>query len=667
MKIYNNNGIKIINKWSDYLMIQPVWIPSREQVVQSKLYRWMRKHRFDDLEAFYRRSVQDVAWFWDEVVKEMDLVWRAPYREVLDQSNGIAKPRWFIDGKINIVESCLDRWVEDPAARHRLALIWEGEDGTIIKYTYRDLWVQVNQLANGLQQLGLKRGDRVAIYMPMIPENVIAMLAVTRLGAIYTPCFSGYGAEAVATRINDCGARFLFTADGFYRRGKVIAMKKEADRAASLCSTVEKVIVVRRIGLECDWDEERDLDWESAIQPMKAFTAEEMEADDPFMIIYTSGTTGKPKGTVHVHTGFPIKAAFDAGYWMDVGVGDVLFWVTDMGWMMGPWMVFGALLNGSTMVVYEGTPDYPEPNRLWKMVDRHGVSHLGISPTLIRALMRYGESWLCPDRLGSLRAFASTGEPWNPEPWHWLFEKVGQKRLPILNYSGGTEISGGILGNSMIQPQVPCGFSGPILGMDTDVVDEEGKTVRGEVGELVLRQPWVGMTQGFWKDEERYLKTYWARWPDLWVHGDWVKVDQAGYWYITGRSDDTIKVAGKRLGPAEMESVLVDHPQVNEACTIGVPHPDKGEVPVCFVVLNKQDGTIPDLGDELTHYVSERMGKALRPQQVIPLSELPKTRNGKILRRVVKAAYLGKETGDISSLENPHTVLEIQQKAIKTG
>ncbi|SFJ89687.1 AMP-binding protein [Thermoflavimicrobium dichotomicum] len=644
-------------------MSQIAWVPQQEQVKKTKLYQFMKKHGFNDYSTFYQQSIRNIAWLWDEVVKDMGLVWIQPYRQVLDMADGIAKTRWFIDGKINVSANCLDRWVEDPAARHRLALIWEGEDGEVKKYTYRDLWIEVNRLARGLVQLGLKQGDRVAIYLPMIPENVIAMLAVARIGAIYTPCFSGFGAEAVTTRVNDCGAKLLITADGFYRRGKVIAMKEEADRTAELSPSIEKIIMVKRLGRECPWNPDRDIEWDTLMGSSKALSPCVTDASDPFMIIYTSGTTGKPKGTVHVHGGFPIKAAFDAGYCMDVGIGDILFWVTDMGWMMGPWMVIGALMMGSAMLLYEGTPDYPQPDRLWKIVDRYGVTHLGISPTLIRALMKHGEAWLSSYELDSLRAFGSTGEPWNPEPWYWLFEKVGKKKVPILNYSGGTEISGGILGNNLLQPVVPCGFSGPIPGMDADVLDEEGNPVRGEVGELVLRQPWVGMTQGFWKDETRYLQTYWDRWPNLWVHGDWVKVDEAGFWYITGRSDDTIKIAGKRLGPAEMESVLVDHPDVIEACTIGVPDSEKGEVPVCFVVIKETGKEKEPLSTELVRFVSERMGKALKPKQVFIVGDLPKTRNGKILRRVVKAAFLGKAPGDISSLENPQSVDMIKNLA----
>ncbi|MFC7443012.1 AMP-binding protein [Laceyella putida] len=646
-------------------MYKPVWFPKQEIIEETRLYRLMQKLGFADYDAFYQASIKDIAWFWDEVVKDMSLDWTVPYREVVDLSDGIAWPRWFVEGKLNIAVNALDRFVADPASRHRLALIWEGDDGSTQKHTYRDLWMAVNRCARGLRELGVKRGDRVALYLPMIVENVVAMLAVSRIGAIFIPCFSGYGAEAVATRIQGCEAKWLITADGYTRRGKVITMKEEADRAAALSPSIKKVIVVRRLGRECAWHETKDVGWDELSKEMEPLSFAETDASEPLMIIYTSGTTGKPKGTVHVHSGFPLKAAFDAGYAFDVGPGDVLFWVTDMGWMMGPWMVFGSLLMGSTMLLFEGTPDHPGPDRLWQLVEKHGVTHLGVSPTLIRSLMKEGESWVNGYDLSSLRVFGSTGEPWNPEPWLWLYERVGQGRVPIFNYSGGTEVSGGILGNHFFKPIAPCGFAGPLPGMDADVWDETGNPVRGEVGELVLRQPWVGMTSGFWQDRKRYEETYWQRWPQTWVHGDWVAIDEGGQWFITGRSDDTLKIAGKRLGPAEMESVLVDHPAVSEAATIGVPDVSKGESAVCFVVLKSTQAASEGIEEALIRFIGERMGKALKPKRIFLVDELPKTRNGKILRRVIRAAYLGEETGDLSSLENIRAVEAIRKLADK--
>ncbi|GGE08255.1 AMP-dependent synthetase [Marinithermofilum abyssi] len=645
-------------------MSKAAWFPSEEQIQNMRLFQLMKAHGLKDYDAFYERSVTDIAWFWDAVVRDMGIRWSRPYEQVWDNSKGNAWPRWFAGGKMNVSVNALDRWVEDRQSRHRLALVWEGDDGTVVKYTYRELLQAVSRCARGLRELGVQAGDRIAIYLPMIPENVIAILAAARIGAIFTPCFSGYGAEAVATRLRDCEAKVLITADGFLRRGRMVRMKEEADRAVDLSPSVEKVVVVPRLKRELTYTE-RDMSWDEMTAPSSFCPALDTDGENPFMIIYTSGTTGKPKGTVHCHAGFPIKSAFDAGYMMDLGPGDVMFWVTDMGWMMGPWMVFGTLLSGSTMVLFEGTPDYPEPDRLWKMVETHGVSHLGISPTVIRALMKYGEEWTKRHDLSSLRVFGSTGEPWNPEPWQWLFEKVGKKQVPIFNYSGGTETSGGILSSNLMKPIAPCSFNGPMPGMAAEVVDDQNRPVRGEVGELVLRKPWVGMTRGFWRDPERYEKTYWSRWADTWVHGDWVEVDEEGFWFITGRSDDTLKIAGKRLGPAEVESILVDHPAVLEAATIGVPDPTKGETAVCFVSLQPNTAGDEELRKELIAMVEVRLGKALKPKQIHFVEELPKTRNGKILRRAIKAAYTGNDAGDLSSLENPQAVEAIRKSVVR--
>lgn len=639
------------------------WIPSEEEIKSTRLYRWMEKLGFSDYDTFHRRTLEDIAWFWEEAVKDMGIEWFRPYDTVLDLSRGIKWPSWFVGGKLNVAHTCVDKWLNNDEDASRAAIVWEGEDGTVQRFTYRELADRINRVAAGLRREGIGKGDRVAIYMPMIPETVVLMLAVAKIGAIYTPAFSGYGADAVAKRLEASGAKMLVTADGFYRRGKIVPMKEEADKAAHIAGTVEKMVVVSRTGREFSRMEWRDIDWRDLEGEEQISAAEEMESSDPFMLIYTSGTTGRPKGIIHTHSGFPIKGAFDAAYGMDLQRGDVLFWLTDMGWMMGPFLVFSALINGATMVMYEGSPDFPQPDRLWRLAEGHGVTHLGISPTLIRSLMKHGEKWFADSDLSRLRVFGSTGEPWNPEPWMWLFEKVGKGRIPIFNYSGGTEISGGILGNLLLKPIAPVAFNSPLPGMDADVYDASGKPVRGEVGELVLRQPWVGMASGFWQEPERYEKTYWDRWPDTWVHGDWVEIDEEGFWYITGRSDDTLNVAGKRLGPAEMESVLVEHPAVVEAGTIGVPDEIKGEAAVCFAVLKPGATPGEELKKELMDLVGERLGKALKPKEIHFVSDLPKTRNAKIMRRVIRSAYLGLDSGDLSALENPETVETISQLA----
>ncbi|HEU5319360.1 MAG TPA: AMP-binding protein, partial [Methylomirabilota bacterium] len=386
-----------------------------------------------------------------------------------------------------------------------------------------------------------------------------------------------------------------------------------------------------------------------------------VEADRPCLIIYTSGTTGRPKGAVLTQGGFLVKTAHDFGYLMDVGAEDRLFWLTDLGWLMGPMAITAGLFHGGTAVLFEGVPDYPKPDRLWELAQRHRVSILGLSPTAVRGLMPHGAEHPRRHDLASLRILGSTGEPWNPEPYRWLFDNVGGGRLPIINYSGGTEISGGIIGCFPVAPIKPCSFNGAIPGMAAEVFGEDGTPVRGQVGELVITRPWPGMTQGFWRDPARYEETYWSRWPGVWVHGDWAYVDGDGFWFVQGRSDDTLKIAGKRLGPAEVESVLVGHPAVAEAGVIGVPHEVKGEAVVCFVVLRPGREPSEPLRGELAERVAQAMGKALKPERVLFTRDLPKTRSAKIMRRVIRATYLGREPGDLSSLENPAAVTAVAQ------
>jgi acetyl-CoA synthetase len=614
-----------------------------------------------------QRSTTDIRWFWEAVLDELGIAFYEPYSEILDMSEGVPWPKWCVGGKLNIVHNCLDKWKGTPTQNHA-ALRWEGEEGQVRVLTYGDLDRAVSRLANGLRALGLGKGDAIGLYMPMIPEIAIALLAIAKIGGIILPLFSGYGATAVATRLADAEAKALFTADGFNRRGKVFKMKPVVDEALARAPSVEHVVVYSRIGssagsfdqLGAQWTKGRDHWWGDVVsgQPYSAET-ERTDAEDLTMIIYTSGTTGRPKGAVHTHCGFPIKAAQDMAHGLDMQPSDTMYWVTDMGWMMGPWEVFGTTLLGGTMLFYDGAPDYPGPDRLWSLVERHGVTVLGVSPTLVRALMRFGEEPARAHDLSSLRILGSTGEPWNPDPWMWLFEKVGGGRLPIINYSGGTEISGGILMGNVMTPLRPGAFSGPVAGMAADVVGVDGRPVRGRVGELVVRQPWIGMTRGFWKDRERYLATYWSRFPEMWVHGDWSLIDEDGLWYILGRSDDTIKVAGKRLGPAEIESVLVGHAAVAEAAAIGVPDTVKGQEVVCFCVL-RPDAYTDTLAQELKGLVARELGKPLQPRDVHFLSDLPKTRNAKVMRRVIRAAHLGEDLGDLSALVNPEIVKEIK-------
>ncbi len=641
-------------------MSNAVWKPSKEYVKTTRLYNWMDSLGFQDYDSFHKQSVKDIGWFWDKAVQELQIKWFQPYTKTVDLSRGIPYPEWFVNGKKNVAYNCVDKWAENATTANKDALVWEGDNGETKTYSFIELHKEINKVANGLLKLGMKEKDVVALYMPMIPETVIAMLAIAKIGAIFSPAFSGYKADAVAKRLNAAKAKWMITADGFYRRGKEIALKHEADQAVQMAPSVQKVVVVKRTKSNIPWDPKRDVDWSTLRQNVSDFKCVETNGNDPFMIIYTSGTTGKPKGALHTHNGFPIKAAFDAGICMDVQQEDTLFWYTDMGWMMGPFMVFGGLMNGARIVVFEGTPDYPEPDRIWRLVENHRVTHLGISPTLIRSLMSLGEHWFISRDLTTLKVIGSTGEPWNPEPWLWLFEKVGKGKVPIFNYSGGTEISGGILGNVLVKPISPITFNAALPGMDVDVFDQDGNSIVDAVGELVIRQPWVGMTNGFYHENDRYEKTYWNRWKDIWVHGDWVIKDKDGFYTITGRSDDTLNVAGKRIGPAEIESVIVEHEDVLEAGVIGIPHEVKGEVPVAFIVLNKNHIAKDIILEELTKLTITKLGKALAPVEFYLINDLPKTRNAKVMRRAIKAAFLHKDGGDFSALENPQCLEEIK-------
>jgi acetyl-CoA synthetase len=496
----------------------------------------------------------------------------------------------------------------------------------------------------------------------MVPEIAIALLAIAKIGGMIVPLFSGYGEGAVASRLNDAGAVALFTADGMLRRGKKLPIKPVADAAAAAVPSLRHMLVVRRVGIDVSMTTGRDHWWHELVGSQSdEAEAAATSAEDPVMLIYTSGTTGRPKGAVHTHCGFPVKAAQDLAHGFDLGPHDVLHWVTDMGWMMGPWEIFGALILGATVVLYDGAPDYPEVDRLWSLVARHHITGLGVSPTLIRALKPFGPEPVLRHDLTSLRWFGSTGSPWDPESWMWLFDTAGRRHLPIINYSGGTEISGGILMGNFLTPLKPAAFSAPAPGMAADVLDQEGKPVRGEVGELVVRQPWIGMTRGFWRDPERYIDTYWSRWPGVWVHGDWAMVDDGGLWYILGRSDDTIKVSGKRVGPAEVEAVLCAHPQITLAAAIGVPEPVKGEEIVCFCTLAPGEQPTDSLRAELMQRLVEQLGKPLKPREIKFVAALPRTRNAKIMHRVIRAAYLGDDPGDLSSLEDPAAVDAIRQ------
>jgi acetyl-CoA synthetase len=643
-------------------MAPVAWRPPPERVARANVTAFQRKHGIATLPELVRRSQQQPEWFWGAVEKDLGLAWYRPYERVLDVRKGKEWATWFVGGQTNIALNCVDRHADGPRAS-KAAIVWEGEDGATRRWTYAELRAEVDQLAGALRARGLGRGDAVGVLMPMVPETAAALLAVAKVGGIFVPLFSGFGAEAIERRLGDAGAKALLTCDGFLRKGQPVLLKPVADEALAKLPAVRHVLVLRRLGASVAMQAGRDEDWREATRgmPRRAAT-ERVDSEHPWMVVYTSGTTGRPKGSVHVHGGFLVKIAQEVAHQTDLHDDDVLTWFTDMGWIMGPWLVVGGLALGGTLLLYEGSPDWPDPGRLWQVVARHEVSILGVSPTLVRALMRHGDAWPAKHDLSSLRTLASTGEPWNPEPWRWLFENVGRGRCPIINLSGGTEVGACFLSPTPATPLKPCSLGHAALGMAVDVVDEQGQPVApGQVGELVCRQPWPGMTRGLWKDPERYLATYWSRFPGVWYHGDFASVDADGEWFLHGRSDDTIKIAGKRVGPAEVESALVDTGLVAEAAAVGVPDEVRGEVVHCYVILRPGAAPGPELERRLADAVEKSLGKPFRPKGVHVVRDLPRTRNAKILRRAVRALAAGKEPGDLTSLANPEALREIRR------
>lgn len=630
------------------------WTPHPERARRTHTAAFMRRHSIPDYPALVGRSIDDPEWFWDAVVDYLGIPFASPYSTVLDVSRGVPWATWFGDGAINLSEVCVDRWAEETP--ETVAIVAVHEVGDTEEITFSELRDRVARAAGGLRELGVEPGDAVGVYLPMSIEAVVSLLAVARIGAVFIPIFSGYGAEAVAARLSDPHPKVLVCADGFHRRGRLVEMKEVADRAIERAGGLESVVVVdysRRA--DTPLTPGRDVAWD-VLADGEPVDPVSVDAEHPVLIAYTSGTTGRPKGAVHVHGGFTVKLAQEGAFQTDLHPGDRLMWATDMGWIMGPWMVVAGLANGSAIVTFDGAPDHPGPDRIWQIVAEHRLTHLGLSPTLVRSLQSHGTEMATRHDLSSLRVIGSTGEPWNPDPWWWLFRDVCGERVPIVNLSGGTEIGACILSVNLLQGIKPTALGGPSLGMAADVVDATGESVRGRVGELVVRAPWPGMTRGFWKEPERYLATYWETFDRVWVHGDWASVDEDGFWYLHGRSDDTLMIGGKRVGPAEVESAVVALDEIVMAAAIGVPDEVKGESVAVFAVPAGDVEAPDDLAGLVADAVVDTLGKAFRPVAVQIVDDLPRTRSAKIMRRVVRSLAVGEEVGDLSSLENPDSL-----------
>ena len=644
-------------------MSEFVWTPTPELIAQSTLTAFLRRTGCADYDALVRRADADPAWFWGEVIRFFDLRFYRPYEQVLDLSQGLPWARWCVGGTTNMVLNCLDRHRGTPVW-DRTYLVWEGETGARRTLSYRDFDAEVCRLANALRSLGIGRGDAVGIFLPNLPEAFAAFFAIAKVGGIVMPLFSGFGPEPLALRLADGGARAVITSDGAWRRGKPGAMKAVLDEALRSAPTVEHVIVVRYLGegVETPMTPGRDHWWHERVapEPPEART-EEMGASDPAVLIYTSGTTGKPKGAVWTHISNVAKMSLDFGVCLDFKPEDRFFFMSDMGWMVGPMSAMVPSMFGGSVLLAEGAPDYPDTARLWRLIQDHRVTFLGVSPTLVRGMMRYGDEAVACHDLSSVRITCSSGEPWTDTPWHWFFDHVCKRRLPLLNISGGTEVGCLILTGTVHHKLKPCSFGGPVPGMGADVVDEAGRSCPpGQVGELVLRQTSIGLTKSLWRDDQRYVESYWNVIPGLWVHGDFAQRDADGCWYILGRSDDTIKVSGKRTGPSELENLLMKTEKLVECAVVGVPDELKGSAIVCVCVARPGVATDAALKSELSRALVAGMGASYRPRRIVFARDLPKTRNLKVMRRVVRAALTGGSAGDLSALVNPDVVEELR-------
>jgi acetyl-CoA synthetase len=612
----------------------------------------------------FNKALKNPEEFWAEKAKAID--WFKPWDKVLDDSN-VPFYKWFAGGVLNVSHNALDRHVKTPR-KNKLAYIWEGEMGEVKTYTYQQLYIEVNKLAKIFKEYGLKKGDRVAVYLPVIPELPITLLATARIGGIHAVVFSGFSAEALADRINDCEAKILVTVDGSYRRGKIVAIKDNADRALQSTPTVEKVIVVKRAGQEIQMKDGRDVWYHDALAQAGAdayVPPEPMQATDPLFILYTSGTTGKPKGVQHGTGGYLVWAYWTLKWAFNPTDEDVWWCTADIGWITGhTYNVYAPLALGITSLLFEGTPDYPAQDRWWDMIERHGVTILYSTPTAVRMFMKFGEEWVNKHDLSSLRLLGTVGEPINPEAWKWYYRVIGKERLAIIDTWWQTETGGFMispLAGVDLVPLKPGSATFPLPSVQAEVYDEKGQpTKAGNKGFLVVKTPWPGMLQTIWKDPERFKQTYFGRWPNIYYTGDYAVQDPEGYLWLLGRADEVLKVAGHRIGTVELESALVSHPAVSEAAVMGKEDVVKGEVPVAFVVLRSGFSPSDELRADLVKHIRTTIGPIATPDAIIIANKLPKTRSGKIMRRLLKAVLVGAPLGDTSTLEDEASVEDIK-------
>ena len=618
----------------------------------------MKKHNISSLDELSIKSKNNLEWFWESVDKDIGIIWDEPYTKTLDISNGIAWSKWFVNGKTNMYKSSVEKFTKQTP--NKIAYHFISENGIETKLSYCELNSKVSKLANGLKSLGVKKGDIIAIYLPMIEEAIVSILAAAKIGAIQTIIFSGYSSESLQIRLQDCHAKILLTSDGFNRKGKDVSQKTTIE-SAIIDTDIEKIIMVSYMGIDQYEKSEKIQFYDELLSNQSdSCDTEIMDSEDPLFILYTSGTTGKPKGVIHTHGGFSVFAGHQASYLVDIHQNDTLFWPADVGWITGlVWNVYGLLIMGASAIIYDGALDYPTEDRIWQILSKHNATIFGISPTAVRLFKKNNAQPLKKHSLDKLRNIPTTGEPLDEDSWRWLFEKVGNKKIPIMNLSGGTEIGGAMLSVFPGMKLKPSTVGIPVPGMNLDIVDDDGNSVREKNGYLVIKSPWPAMTRGLLHDDDRYIKTYWSRFENIWFHGDYVFADSDNLWYMHGRTDDVINVSGHRMSTSEIEHIVISHKKISDAASISIPDAITGEAIVVFFVADKKKYT--NLEFEVIEHISKRIGKIAKPKYVFQLSDLPKTRTGKIMRRLLKTKLMGEELGDLSSLENPEILKEISK------
>ena len=636
------------------------WMPDSNILASANLTKFFRLHNISSFNHLVERANVETEWFWRAVMDFFSIKFEHPYSKIVDLSLGIETPQWCPEGTTNIVLNCLDRY-RGTAIWTKPAIIGQAEDGTVTEISYAELDRQVNYLATLLLQNGIKKGDVVGLYLPMIPEAAVAFFAIIKIGAIVLPLFSGFGWQPIAERLTHADARAIVTADFAFRRGARVNLLETVDNAILEKSSGAKVFVLNRIG--SDSRSGPHVIWNNTNVPDGTVCATAIfGAETPAMLMYTSGTTAAPKGTIHTHCGMLAKNALDMGLCTDFKVDDRLLWMSDMGWVVGPKMIISSALFGATLIMCEGAPTWPVRDQLFEIAAKHKATVIGLVPTIIRQIMKNGGLTDTSRDLSHVRMFISSGEPWTEEAWLWLFNEVGKRRVPILNYAGGTECGGAILIGTLLHPLKPGSFGGPVPGNGADIVTAEGMSVPANVvGELVMRCPTIGSTRGLWHEPERYLDSYWRRIPGMWVQGDLASRDDDGLWYLHGRSDDVIKLAGKRTGPAEIESMVMETGLAADCIIVGVTDAITGSALMCVYVPSSSVDDDAKANAKISAAIAERFGSAYRPKYTLRVRQLPRTRNEKSMRRIVRSVVLGMPLGDISSLANPQVVDELQK------